>query len=134
MAEQPAPDRPYDEPDRKQDRRIELLDNGVVAREEGVGEVEGEGGVDIEVVPLDQVAHRADEDCLDPAPHIGKAGMVACWLADRVGAGGHGGTRSIATPSQGENAHAQQKVYDPATPPRVQPSVDEGGSRPGLCN
>ncbi|KAG1433352.1 hypothetical protein G6F57_022215 [Rhizopus arrhizus] len=39
--------------------------------EEGGGEIQGEGGIGVEVVPLDQVAHGADEDGLDAAFCVG---------------------------------------------------------------
>ena len=62
VAEQPAADRPHDEAEREEDRGVELLDDRVAAGEERAGEIEREGRVGVEVVPLDEVADRADED------------------------------------------------------------------------
>ncbi len=65
IAEQPAAERPHQEGGGKQHGRIELLNDGVGVREEGRREIQGEGGVGVEVVPFDEIAHRADEDRLD---------------------------------------------------------------------
>src|SRR5207249_7524171 len=76
VSEQPAADRTHDEADRKQNGRIQLLDDGIVARKERSREVERKCRVDIEVIPLDEIAHRADEDRLQTALDIGKPQTV----------------------------------------------------------
>ena len=43
------------------------------------GEVQREGGVGVEVVPLDQVAHGTDENGLDAALRVGDIQMRASW-------------------------------------------------------
>ena len=72
MAEQPAADRTHDEAEREQDRGVQLLDDRIGARKERAGEIEREGGVGVEVVPLDQIADRPDEDRRQPAAHVGE--------------------------------------------------------------
>ena len=57
-------------------RGVQLLDDRIAAGEERAGEIEREGGVGVEVVPLDEVADRADEDRLQPAPHVGDVESV----------------------------------------------------------
>src|SRR4051794_7356949 len=76
IAEHPAAERPHDKTDRKQHRRVELLHHRIGVREEGGREIKREGRVGVEVVPLDQIADRADEDRLDAPPHVGKIEMV----------------------------------------------------------
>ncbi len=56
MPEQPSADRAHDEPEREEDRGVQLLDDRIVAGEERARKVEREGGVRVEVVPLDEVA------------------------------------------------------------------------------
>jgi hypothetical protein len=76
VAEQPAADGAHDEADGEQDSGVELLHDGVVAREERAREIQREGRVGIEIVPLDQVADRADEDGLHPALDVGDVQVV----------------------------------------------------------
>jgi hypothetical protein len=64
-AEKPAAQRAHQEGRGEQHGRIELLDDRIIGREEGRREIQREGGVGIEVVPFDQIAHGADEDRLD---------------------------------------------------------------------
>src|SRR5262245_66033052 len=71
MSEQPAPDRSHDKAYGKQDRGIELLYDGIFTRKERTREVEREGGVGVEIIPLHQVANRADENGLEPSAHVG---------------------------------------------------------------
>ena len=80
VAKKPATDRPNDEAEGKQDGRIQLLDDRVAARKERTGKKQGEGGVGVEVVPLDEVADRPDEDRLQPATDVGQ--LQSC-LVDR---------------------------------------------------
>ena len=80
MAEQPAADRAHDEAEREQDGGVQLLHDRIVAGEERAGEIEREGRVGVEVVPLDQIADRADEDRLDAAAHVGEIEMLALTL------------------------------------------------------
>jgi hypothetical protein len=62
--------------------RIELLHDGVGVREEGRREIQREGGVGVEVVPFDEIAHRADEDRLDPPPGVVELDRVRVCRAD----------------------------------------------------
>src|SRR5207247_638626 len=87
VSEQPAADRARDEADRKQDGRIQLLYDGIVARKERSRKVERKGRVDIEVIPLDQIAHRADKYRLQAALDIGKPQSV---ILDADGSPSHG--------------------------------------------
>ena len=86
VAEQPAAERPHQESDREQDGGIELLHHRIGVGKECGGEIEGEGGIGEEVVPLDEIAHRADEDRLDPPPHVGEIELFAGWrsLSERL--------------------------------------------------
>ena len=70
VPEQPSANRPNDEATGKQHRCVQLLDDRIGARKEGRGEVQGKGGVGVEVVPLDEVANRADENRLDATAHV----------------------------------------------------------------
>src|SRR5437899_8908141 len=76
VSEQPAADRTHDGADRKQNGRIQLLDDGIVARKERSCKVERKCRVDIEVIPFDEIAYRADEDRLQTALDIGKPQTV----------------------------------------------------------
>src|SRR5437773_8482466 len=76
VSEQPAADRTHDEADRKQNGSIQLLDDGIVAWKKRSCKVERKCRVDIEVIPLDEIAHRADEDRLQAALNIGKPQTV----------------------------------------------------------
>ena len=58
----PAAHRADEEAEREDSGRVELLHHGVAVGEERLREVQREGRVDVEVVPLDEVAHRAAED------------------------------------------------------------------------
>jgi hypothetical protein len=71
VPEQPATNRPHDEADRKQQSRIQLLNDRIGAGEKGGGKVERESGVGVEVLPLHQISNGSDEDGLDPPPHVG---------------------------------------------------------------
>ena len=44
---------------------------GSLAGKERLGEIEREGGIGVEIVPLDEVAERADEDRLEAARDVG---------------------------------------------------------------
>ena len=77
MAEQPAADGPHDEAERKQDSGVQLLDDRIVAGKERAGEIERERRIGVEVVPLDQVADRTDEDRLHAAPHVSELKLFA---------------------------------------------------------
>ncbi len=62
VAEQDAADRAHEEAQGEDAGGRHHLGRGVLGREKGIGEVQGEGRVAVEVEPLDQVAGRADED------------------------------------------------------------------------
>ena len=76
MSEDPAADRTHNEPERKQERRVQLLDDRITAGKKRRREVERKRGVHVEVVPLDEITYRADEDGFQPAPHIRKMQTV----------------------------------------------------------
>src|SRR4051795_3695649 len=76
IAEQPAAQRPHQEGRREDDGDIQLLDDRIVAGKEGGSEIERERGIGVEVVPLDEIADRADEDRLDPALGVGDVDVV----------------------------------------------------------
>ena len=61
-AHQPGADRPNDEADREDRRRLQKLRSRVALREERAREIEREGGVDVPVEPFDQIAERSAED------------------------------------------------------------------------
>jgi hypothetical protein len=76
MAEHPAAERAHQEARSKQQRRIELLHHLVAIREERLGEIQGERRIGVEIVPLDEIADRADEDRAQPALHVGDIGTL----------------------------------------------------------
>ncbi len=120
LPEQPAADRPHHESDRKQEGGIELLHHRIFVREERRGEIEGEGGIGEEVVPFDQITHRADEDRLDPPPHVDEIEPFAGRrsLSERLVDRRHGAAPldvssfrpSIAGFSRGDNSHRVELV------------------------
>ncbi len=75
-AEQPAADRPHEETEREDSGGVELLDDGVAFREEGAGEIEGEGGIGVPVVPFDQVADGTAENGTKSAFRHGPEGFI----------------------------------------------------------
>ena len=72
MAEEPPAYGPDDEAEREEDGGIQLLNDRVAARKERAGEEQRERGVGVEVVPLDEVANRADEDRFQPPADVGE--------------------------------------------------------------
>ena len=70
MTEQPSANRPDDEAECEQDRGVQLLDDRIAAGKERAREIKGKGGVGVEVVPLDEVADRADENRFQPPADI----------------------------------------------------------------
>ncbi len=73
MPEQPAAERAHQEAHGEDRRRVEQLRRLALGGEERLGEVQSEGGVGVEVEPLDEVARRADEDGLQASRRIGDA-------------------------------------------------------------
>src|SRR6185295_18154078 len=66
----------------------ELLHDRIALRKECRREIQRECGVGVEIVPLDQVADRADEDRLDAPLDIADVEMVGCRrLYDLIGHG-----------------------------------------------
>ena len=63
---------------------------GSLPGKERAGEVQRERRVGVEVVPLDQVADRADEDRLQPAPHVGEIELVVDRRGERARVRVHG--------------------------------------------
>lgn len=76
ISKQQTADRPHDEADRKQDRGVQLLDDRIVTGKEGLGEIKCEGSVGVEVVPLDQIADRTDNDRPQPPADIGEGELI----------------------------------------------------------
>jgi len=70
-AEQPAAERPHEEPGREHARGVEQLGRAVAGREERAGEIQRGEGIDVEVVPFDQIARGGADDGEDAAPAIG---------------------------------------------------------------
>ena len=62
--------RPDDEAEREQDGGVQLLNNRVAAGKESAGEVQRKRRVRVEVIPLDEIADRADEDGVDAPPDV----------------------------------------------------------------
>src|SRR5204863_10154789 len=60
----------------KQNGGIELLHHRIALRKERRGEIQRERGIGVKIIPFDQVAHRADEDRLDPALDVREDQMV----------------------------------------------------------
>jgi hypothetical protein len=58
VTEPPATEGTDDEAEGKEDRGIQLLNDRIVTGKEGAGEEQREGGVGVEVVPLDEIANR----------------------------------------------------------------------------
>ena len=108
IAEHPAADRPHDEARRKQHRGVELLHHRIGIGEKGRREIKREGRVGVEIVPLDQIADRSDEDRLDAPPHVGEVEMFSVGSGSERG-GGHG--------IPGVGAH--YRTVNPAAPRRV---------------
>ena len=82
MAEQPAANRTHHEADREQDGGIQLLNDRVAAGKEGRGKIQRKCRVGIEVIPLDQIADRPDENRPYPAGDVGEVRFAAV-LNDR---------------------------------------------------
>ena len=54
-------DRPHEEAEREDARGRHHLRDGVVAWKESVGEIKRKGGIDVKVIPFDEIADRSDE-------------------------------------------------------------------------
>jgi hypothetical protein len=76
VAEEPATDRPHQESCGEKHRGIELLHDRIVAGKERRGEIQRKRRVGVEIVPFDEIAHRADENRLQPPPHVGEVELV----------------------------------------------------------
>src|SRR5262245_58378956 len=70
MTEQPAAKRPDQESDREQHRRVQLLDDRIAAWKKRGGEIQRKGRVGVEVVPLDEIADRTDENGFEAAANV----------------------------------------------------------------
>ena len=70
VAEQPATNRTNDEAESEQDRGVQLLNDRVGAWKERARKIQREGRVRIKVVPLDEIANRADENRSYPSADI----------------------------------------------------------------
>src|SRR5262245_10614285 len=100
VPEQPAPDRSHNKAYGKQNRGVELLHDRIIAGKERAREVEREGGEGIEVIPFHQVAHRADEDGLEPPADI--SSLVEMILAKHARCRSHLCTRLSPLPRCGK--------------------------------
>src|SRR2546427_6753051 len=94
MPEQPAADRTHNEADRKQNGRIQLLYDGIVAWKKRGCEVESKCRIHVEVIPLDEITDGTYEDGLQPALYIRKA-QALFFYAD--GNRSHGQSTSVRT-------------------------------------
>ena len=65
-AEQPAADRAHEEADSENRGGRQVLRDRIVAGKEGLGEIERERGIGVEVVIFDEIAERPDQDRLHP--------------------------------------------------------------------
>ena len=83
--EQPTAQWPHQEGCRKQHGSVELLHHRIAVREECRREIERERRIGVEIIPLDEIADRADEDCPDPAFHIGDVEMSATSIYGLIG-------------------------------------------------
>ncbi|MDR6356700.1 hypothetical protein Q3H58_003371 [Pseudomonas psychrotolerans] len=81
-AHQPAADGTHEKAHGEDGGDVEQLGGLVALGEEGLGEVQGEGSVDVPVEPLDQVADRTTEDGFDAL-----RGGLGRGLAGREGSG-----------------------------------------------
>jgi hypothetical protein len=70
MTEQPSANRPDDEAECEQNRGVQLLNDRIAAWKERACEIKGKGRVRIKVVPLDEIANRADENRPYPSADI----------------------------------------------------------------
>src|SRR5439155_19906085 len=94
MPEEPAADRPHDEADRKQNGRIQLLYDGIVARKKRSGEVESKCRIDVEVIRFDEIADGTNEDGYQPALYIRK-------------------TQAVVFYADGKRSHDQREQFQP---------------------
>ncbi len=69
-AEQEAAERAREKAERKDDGSKDLLTGRRLVSKEGRSKVKLESGEDVDVVPLDQVAGRSDQDRLDTAHRV----------------------------------------------------------------
>ena len=80
-------------------------DDRIAARKERAGEVEGEGRVRVEIVPLNQIANRTDEDRLQATPHVGEVKVLVYY----DGCCGH----KLFTGKYSLRPHRSMKLRDP---------------------
>src|SRR5262249_24430198 len=101
----------------------ELLHDGILARKERTGEIEREGGINVKIIPFDEVADRADEDGLQASLYVGELQVIV--EAGRCG--GHQGVPSHCC------AHAQRRaslrVSSPQPPAKAPLPCQHGGER-----
>src|SRR5579863_4395669 len=76
IAEQPSAKGTHQEGCSEQHRGVELLHDRITVREESRRKVERESGIGVKIIPLDQIADRADEDGLYPPLDIVNVEMV----------------------------------------------------------
>ena len=76
VAEQPAPNRTNDETESEQDRGVELLNDRVAAWKERARKIQRKRCVRVKVVPLDEIADRADENGSEPTPDVAQIEVV----------------------------------------------------------
>jgi hypothetical protein len=61
-AHDPSPDRPHDEADREDRGGVQELGGAIAGGKEDRREIERKGGVDVPVIPFDEIARRAADD------------------------------------------------------------------------
>src|SRR5215207_3907419 len=110
MPHDPGADGAHEEADGEDGRRIQELSGLIALGKEDRCEIEGEGGIDIPIVPLDHVAGRSAEDRLETAFLVGDtvfhqhhATRFPTW-ARTPNEGAHGFTERMEGLSEGAAA------------------------------
>src|SRR5581483_4958965 len=67
IAKQPPAERADQKSRSEYHRGVELLHDGIGARKKGRCKIKRERSIGVEVIPLDEIADRAYENCFDPA-------------------------------------------------------------------
>src|SRR5579883_1943529 len=67
IAKQPPAERADQKSRSKHHRGVELLHDRIGARKKGRCKIKRERGIRVKVIPLDEIADRADENCFHPA-------------------------------------------------------------------
>src|SRR6185312_17275923 len=112
-------------------RGVELLHDRIAVREECRREIQRKRGVGVEIVPLDQIADRADEDRLEPPLHVLDVEMIVGGLDGGIGHDGPPGERG-ATPFSWVSA--PRITASNASEPRRFPARDRRTPNEDACS